>query len=55
MGTLVLTLDRLSIQRLELLQQKKTALAKQVRRDIADLLAQGKVETAKVRVPVLLR
>ncbi|CDZ96203.1 Spindle pole body protein [Phaffia rhodozyma] len=45
---------KLSIQRLQLLQDKKTAIAKKTRRDIADLLLKNKVETARVRCEVVI-
>ncbi|KAL7412476.1 regulator of Vps4 activity in the MVB pathway-domain-containing protein [Mrakia frigida] len=45
---------KLSIQRLQLLQDKKTALTKQTRRDIADLLSKSKLETARVRCEVVI-
>ncbi|ORX38047.1 regulator of Vps4 activity in the MVB pathway-domain-containing protein [Kockovaella imperatae] len=46
---------RLSIQRLRTLQEKKLALAKKSRREIADLLLKGRVETAKLRVEGLIQ
>ncbi|ODO00528.1 hypothetical protein L198_02847 [Cryptococcus wingfieldii CBS 7118] len=46
---------KLSIQRLRTLQQKKHALAKASRRSIADLLAQGRVETCRLRVEGLIQ
>ncbi|WVQ75287.1 hypothetical protein IAR50_004901 [Cryptococcus sp. DSM 104548] len=46
---------KLSIQRLRTLQEKKHALAKASRRSIADLLAQGRVETCRLRVEGLIQ
>lgn len=46
---------RLSIQRLRNLQEKKLALAKKSRRDIADLLSKGRVETSRLRVEGLIQ
>ncbi|OLL25684.1 Vacuolar protein sorting-associated protein IST1 [Neolecta irregularis DAH-3] len=46
---------RLSITRLRLLQSKKSALAKQQRRDLAQLLEKGKLESAKIRVENVIR
>ncbi|KAK8849415.1 hypothetical protein IAR55_004747 [Kwoniella newhampshirensis] len=46
---------RLSIQRLRTLQEKKLALAKAARRDIADLVTKGRVETARLRVEGLIQ
>ena len=46
---------RLSIQRLRTLQEKKLALAKKYRRDIADLLQKGRAETARLRVEGLIQ
>lgn len=45
---------RLANQRLRLLQEKKLAIAKQTRRDIADLLVKGRIETARLRVETLI-
>ena len=42
--------DRLAIQRLRTLQEKKGAQAKAARRDIAVLLEKGKLETARIKV-----
>ena len=41
---------RLSINRLKLLEKKKTELALKSRKEIADYIAQGKAERAKIRV-----
>ncbi|WVQ96400.1 hypothetical protein IAU59_003505 [Kwoniella sp. CBS 9459] len=46
---------KLSIQRLRTLQEKKLALAKASRRDIADLLNKGRVETAKLRTEGMIQ
>ena len=45
---------RLSIQRLRTLQEKKLALAKKCRREIADFLVKGRIETARLRVEGLI-
>lgn len=45
---------RLSIQRLRNHQEKKLALAKKSRRDIADFLVKGRIETARLRVEGLI-
>ncbi|KAJ7492215.1 regulator of Vps4 activity in the MVB pathway-domain-containing protein [Mycena latifolia] len=45
---------RLSVQRLRILQQKKEAQAKASRRDIANLLERGKIETARVKVETII-
>lgn len=42
--------DRLSVQRLRTLQQKKEAQAKANRRDIATLIEKGRLETARIKV-----
>ena len=46
---------KLSIQRLRTLQEKKLALAKKSRRDIADLLLKNRIETARLRVEGLIQ
>ncbi|WVF68878.1 hypothetical protein IAT40_003651 [Kwoniella sp. CBS 6097] len=46
---------KLSIQRLRTLQEKKLALAKASRRDIADLLNKGRVETARLRTEGMIQ
>ena len=38
------------MQRLRILQEKKAALAKTARRDIATLIEKGKIETARIKV-----
>ncbi|GAA6011309.1 hypothetical protein JCM10207_008294 [Rhodosporidiobolus poonsookiae] len=45
---------KLAIQRLRLLSQKKTQLAKQTRREIAAQLEKGKIESARIKVEGLL-
>lgn len=46
---------KLAISRLRMVQQKDTALAKQQRRAMAQLLEQGKEESAKIRVENIIR
>ena len=46
---------RLSINRLKLLEKKKTELALKSRKEIADYIAQGKAERAKIRVEHIIR
>ncbi|KAI9808429.1 MAG: hypothetical protein M1827_007248 [Pycnora praestabilis] len=46
---------KLSISRLRMVQQKDTAIAKQQRRSMAQLLEQGKDESAKIRVENIIR
>jgi vacuolar protein sorting-associated protein IST1 len=46
---------KLAISRLRMVQQKDTALAKQQRRSMAQLLEQGKDESAKIRVENIIR
>ncbi|XP_015917693.1 IST1 homolog [Parasteatoda tepidariorum] len=46
---------RLAINRLKLLEKKKTELAQKSRREIADYLANGKLERAKIRVEHIIR
>lgn len=46
---------KLSISRLRMVQQKDTALAKQQRRAMAQLLEQSKVESARIRVENIIR
>ncbi|KAF8527594.1 DUF292-domain-containing protein [Hysterangium stoloniferum] len=41
---------RLAVQRLRMLQEKKSAQAKSARRDIATLIERGKLETARIKV-----
>ena len=46
---------RLVINRLKLLEKKKTELALKSRKEIADYMAQGKAERAKIRVEHIIR
>ncbi|CAL1678290.1 unnamed protein product [Lasius platythorax] len=46
---------RLAINRLKLLEKKKTELAQKARREIADYIAAGKTERAKIRVEYIIR
>ncbi|XP_057651388.1 IST1 homolog isoform X4 [Diorhabda carinulata] len=46
---------RLAISRLKLLQKKKTELTEKSRKEIADYIAAGKVERAKIRVEYIIR
>ncbi|CAG8600112.1 1450_t:CDS:2 [Ambispora leptoticha] len=46
---------KLSVNRLKLTQQKKNSLGKDARREIAELLKNGKVESAKIRVEGIIR
>lgn len=46
---------RLAVNRLKLLEKKKTELAQKSRKEIADYLATGKVERAKIRVEHIIR
>ena len=46
---------RLAINRLKLLEKKKTELAQKARKEIADYLASGKVERARIRVEHIIR
>lgn len=46
---------RLAINRLKLLEKKKTELAQKARKEIADYIAAGKVERAKIRVEHIIR
>jgi vacuolar protein sorting-associated protein IST1 len=45
----------MAIQRLRMLQQKSSAIAKQQRRAMAELLAEGKLESARIRVENIIR
>ncbi|ODQ80280.1 hypothetical protein BABINDRAFT_161244 [Babjeviella inositovora NRRL Y-12698] len=45
----------MAISRLRFTQTKETAIAKQLRRQMADLLAQGKESNAKIRVENIIR
>jgi vacuolar protein sorting-associated protein IST1 len=46
---------KLAVNRLKLLQQKKTAINQTARKDIADLLSKGKQESARIRVENIIR
>ncbi|KAF4520451.1 hypothetical protein B566_EDAN004023 [Ephemera danica] len=46
---------RLAINRLKLLEKKKTELAQKARKEIADYIAAGKYERAKIRVEQIIR
>lgn len=43
-------LRRLSIQRIKILREKREALAKAARREIATLVERGKIEIARIKV-----
>ncbi|KAI3629104.1 hypothetical protein CBS9595_000176 [Malassezia furfur] len=45
---------KLAVQRAHMLQAKRESLAKKARRDIADLVVRGKVETARVKTESLI-
>lgn len=46
---------KMAISKLKFIQDKKTALTKQQRRQLADLLNQGKESSAKIRVENIIR
>lgn len=46
---------RLAINRLKLLEKKKAELAQKSRKEIADYIAAGKYERAKIRVEHIIR
>ncbi|KAB7496758.1 IST1-like protein [Armadillidium nasatum] len=46
---------RLAINRLKLLEKKKTELALKARKEIADYISTGKLERAKIRVEHIIR
>ncbi|XP_031620955.1 IST1 homolog isoform X2 [Contarinia nasturtii] len=46
---------RLAVNRLRLLEKKKTELAQKSRKEIADYLSTGKIERAKIRVEHIIR
>lgn len=46
---------RLAVNRLKLLEKKKTELAQKARKEIADYIAAGKTERAKIRVEHIIR
>lgn len=51
----VKTTLKMAISKLKFLQEKKTAIAKQQRRQLSDLLAVGKETSAKIRVENIIR
>lgn len=46
---------RLAVNRLKLLEKKKTEIAQKSRKEIADFLANGKTERARIRVEHIIR
>lgn len=46
---------RLAINRLKLIEKKKTELTQKARKEIADYIAAGKSERAKIRVEHIIR
>lgn len=46
---------RLAINRLKLLGKKKSELAQKSRKEIAEYIANGKIERAKIRVECIIR
>jgi vacuolar protein sorting-associated protein IST1 len=46
---------RLAQNRLKLSEKKKTELAQKARKDIADFIATGKTERARIRVEQIIR
>lgn len=46
---------RLSVNRLKLLEKKKTELVQKSRREIGEYIANGKYERAKIRVEHIIR
>jgi vacuolar protein sorting-associated protein IST1 len=46
---------RLAVQRLKLMEKKKTELALKARKEIADYIRDGKAERAKIRVEHIIR
>lgn len=46
---------KLAVNRLKLMQQKKNAINKQQRKEIANLLENSKIESAKIRVHFLFK
>ena len=46
---------RLAVNRLKLLEKKKTELALKARKEIADYISDGKIERAKIRVEHIIR
>ncbi|EEQ38813.1 hypothetical protein CLUG_02939 [Clavispora lusitaniae ATCC 42720] len=54
-ATRLKTTLKMAISKLKFLQEKKTALTKQQRRQLADLLTAGKESSAKIRVENIIR
>lgn len=54
-ATRMKTTLRMAVSKLKFLQEKKTALTKQQRRQLADLLGSGKESSAKIRVENIIR
>ena len=54
-ATRLKTTLKMAISKLKFLQEKKTALTKQQRRQLADLLTAGKELSAKIRVENIIR
>lgn len=54
-GTRMRTTLKMAISKIKFLQEKKTALTKQQRRQLADLMAAGKESSAKIRVENIIR
>lgn len=46
---------KLALNRLKLLQKKKSELTQKARKEIADSIAAGKIERAKIRVEYIIR
>lgn len=46
---------RLALNRLKLLEKKKTELAQKARKEIGDFLSAGKFERARIRVEHIIR
>jgi hypothetical protein len=46
---------KLAINRLKMLQAKKTSLNQQLRREIGTLIEKGKIESARVRIEHVIR
>lgn len=53
--TRVKTILKMAVSKLKFLQEKKTALTKQQRRQLADLMGAGKESSAKIRVENIIR
>ena len=54
-ANVILVQLKMSVNRLRLMQQKQTALSKQARRELAQLLEQSKEESARIRVENIIR